>query len=137
MAALTVTGSACSRNRGQRSMVPPARSMRVGASASTRSGINAPRLRSVSGQDGVRLPFRLERHEDACLSQSVDRERVQGVADIGRQADGDSVKLQNALDELGLQIAPGAIDDGGHDAEPRFEVIIAAPPEQGQPEAAA
>src|SRR5882672_12947679 len=104
MAALTVTGSSCNRKSGHRSMVPPARSMRVGARASTRSGIEVPRPGTVSGEDDVGLALRRERHQDARLAQSVDGERVQGVADVGRQPDGDAVELQNALDELGLQI---------------------------------
>src|SRR2546428_618263 len=114
MAALTVSGSSCSRYSGHRSTVPPARSIRVGARASTRSGIETPRFRPVAGQDGLRLALRLERHEDARLAESVHRERIQEMADVGCQADGDAVELQDALDELGFEVAPGSVHDDGH-----------------------
>src|SRR2546425_5974767 len=93
-------------------MVPPARSMRVGARASTRSGIETSRPGLVPGDDVLRLDLRLPRHENPRLAQSVDRERVQGVADAGRQADRDAVELEETLDELGLEVAPGAVHNG-------------------------
>src|SRR6266436_4100687 len=114
MAALTVSGSSCRRNSGHRSTVPPAKSMRVGARASTRSGIETPGPRPVTVQDGLRVALRLERHEDARLPESVDRERVQDMADVGRKAYGDAVELQDALDELGFEVAPGSVHDDGH-----------------------
>src|SRR5437773_9128310 len=88
--------------------------MRVGARASTRSGIETPGPRPVTVQDGLRVALRLERHEDARLPESVDRERVQDMADVGRKAYGDAVELQDALDELGFEVAPGSVHDDGH-----------------------
>src|SRR6266850_5249233 len=118
MAALTVTGSSWRRYSGHRSMVPPARSMRVGASASTFSGIDATGARPMARQDVLRLVLGLPRDQDARLTQAVHGERVERVADVGRQADGDPVLFEDPLDQLRFEVAPGAVDDGGDHGSP-------------------
>src|SRR5437867_6454023 len=134
MAALTVTGSSCRRQSGHRSIVPPARSIRVGARVSTRSGIETPGRALMPCDDVLRFVFRLSRYQNPRLAQPVDRERVKGVADIGRQAHRDAVELEDSLDQLRLEVAPGAVDDGGHHGRLlALKTIIAAPREEGQP----
>src|SRR6266571_3291301 len=85
--------------------------MRVGARASIRSGIGADTPRPVPVEDRAGLVARGPRHQHADLPQAVDRERVERVAEIGVETDGDAVQLQDPLHDLRLLVAPGPEDD--------------------------
>src|SRR2546425_4068356 len=97
--------------------------MRVGARASTRSGIGSRAPRPIAGQDVLSLLSCGARDKNANLPEAVDGQRVEGVAEVAVEAHGNPVKLQDALDDLRLVVAPGPVDDGRyHDRSARVPI---------------
>src|SRR5260221_10863479 len=90
--------------------------MRVGARASIRSGIGGDPARAVAVENRLRLLTGLVRHQHADLSQTVQSQRIESVAEVRLEAHGNPVELEDPLDDLRLLITPGSEDHGrGHE----------------------